>query len=76
MVRSCFSSSWRLFRDSDQETPGRYVFAPEGTPCYPGAHNLWSRDWVSDEMEGAELGEVADAQRLYSLGASPGWLAS
>lgn len=38
-------------RDSDQLTNGRYWFAPEGTPAYPFAHNLGSREWTSDERD-------------------------
>lgn len=72
VVRSCFSSRWRLFRNNAVTTPGRYVFGGDDTPAYPGWHNLWSRDWVSDEMEGAQLGEDPDAKRSYSLGEAQG----
>lgn len=57
-VRSCKKSKWRLHRDSPQLTDGRYWFAPTGTPAYPFAHNLGSREWVSDERDPLpELGE-------------------
>jgi Lipase (class 3) len=71
-VRSCFRSRWRLFRNRPETTAGQYVFCDDDTPVYPGAHNLWSRDWISDELDGFELGEVPDAKRSYSLGASLG----
>lgn len=48
-MRSCYSSTWRLFEGSTIETPGRYVFAPADTPFYPGWHLYGSRDWTNDE---------------------------
>lgn len=74
VVRSCFRSRWRLFRGRPETTAGVYVFADDSTPCYPGWHNYWSRDWVSDELDGAELGEDPAATRGYSLGAPLGWI--
>lgn len=46
-------------------TPGRYVFAPDGTPHYRDWHNLGSRDWTSDERDPEpDLGEWSgDRQR-------------
>jgi Lipase (class 3) len=67
-VRSCFRSRWRLFRGRSESTAGQYIFADENTPCYPGWHLLWSRDWVTDELEGATLGEDPAARRSYALG--------
>jgi microcystin-dependent protein len=74
VVRSCFSSRWRLFRGRPETTAGCFISAPEGTPVYPGPHNYWSRDWVSDELDGAELGEDPDAVRRYHSGAALGWV--
>lgn len=74
MVRSCFSSAWRLFRGRSETTRGQYVFGNNSTPCYPGFHNFWSRDWVSDELDDAELGEDPAAVRSYALGAPLGWV--
>lgn len=74
MVRSCFRSAWRLFRNQEIKTPGVYIFCDDDTPCYPGWHNYWSRDWISDELEGAELGEDPAAVRAYASGASLGWV--
>lgn len=67
--RSCFTSSWRLFRNRpDVLTSGRFFFAPDDTPFYPGAHLFFSRDWVSDEIGEDWLGEVKGASRRYSKG--------
>ncbi len=74
MVRSCFRSTWRLFRNSDTDTPGIYISAPEGSTPYPGWHNLWSRDWVSDHEEEITLGEQPDAIREWHSGASIGFV--
>lgn len=74
VVRSCFHSSWRLFRDRPETTAGVYIKAPDDTPAYPGWHNLWSRDWISDQMDGGQLGEDKDAVRRYHSGASLGWV--
>lgn len=74
MVRSCFRSTWRLFRNSDTDTPGIFISAPEGSTPYPGWHNLWSRDWVSDHEEEITLGEQPDAIREWHSGASLGFV--
>jgi pimeloyl-ACP methyl ester carboxylesterase len=72
VVRSCFSSKWRLFRNNPTSTAGTYIFCDDDTPVYPGWHNFWSRDWISDELDGAQLGEDPSAVRSYSLGAPLG----
>jgi hypothetical protein len=73
MLRSCYSSTWRLFRNSPQLTAGRYYFSPPNTPFYPGLHDVWSAVWVNDELEGAGpyLGEVPPTLRGYFKGALP-----
>lgn len=51
-LRSCYANKWRLFRGRpDVLTPGRYVFAPEGTPHFPGWHNFGSKTWTTDERD-------------------------
>ncbi len=68
-LRSCYSSEWRLFKGSPVAVKGRYFFAKQGTPHYPGWHNLGSRNWTSDERDPwPELGETATTQRPYSKG--------
>lgn len=44
-----------MFRNGPA-TPGRFVFAPPGALHYRGFSNLWSRDWVSDEIDPENLG--------------------
>jgi len=72
-VRSCYIGQWRLFKDRpDILTTGRYVRAPEGTPHFPGWHNLWSSNWVADAEtppEPPDLGEVSTGFRPWDNGA-------
>lgn len=66
-LRSCYSSKWKIHRDSDQLTAGRYYFSPLGTPHYPGLHNFGSRVWVSDERDPLPaLGEWDGAQTWFN----------
>jgi len=70
-VRTCFTSNWRLFSGQDTLSPGRYVRCPQGTPHFPGWHQLGSRDWTSDERNPwPALGEWQGARQYYS-GAPP-----
>lgn len=71
-MRTCFQSRWRLFQGSTNLTYGRYVKCPEGTPHYPGFHNLGSRDWTSDERDPwPDLGEYEGAREYYNGAAPP-----
>jgi len=66
-LRSCYRSKWRLHRDADILTAGRYYFVPPGTPHYPGLHNLGSRNWTTDEREPVPaLGEWDGPQFWYN----------
>lgn len=70
-LRSCYSSKWRLHRDADILTDGRYYFVPENTPHFPNLHILGSRNWVSDERDPIpELGEWEGSQ-LWFNGLAP-----
>lgn len=68
--RSCYRSKWRLFRDSDTATAGRYFFN-DNAPFYPGEHNLWSANWISDEQEEGTLGEIKGTRQQWDNGAAP-----
>lgn len=71
-VRSCYSSEWQLFRDSDRRTKGRYYFCDDATPFYPGFHNLASREWNdANWTHDVRLGEVVDAKHTYYRGDPP-----
>lgn len=49
-LRSCYGSQWRLWRNRpDILVPGRFAFAPEGTPHFEHWHNLGSRNWRANE---------------------------
>lgn len=72
MLRSCYQGTWRLFRNSPKTTRGQYYFAPPNTPFYPGAHNVWSLNWVTDDLDGSPpLGEQFAGRRPYSKGTAP-----
>lgn len=43
---------------------------PEDTPYYPGAHYLGSRDWTSEEREGATMGEW-EGEQIWDKGEPP-----
>lgn len=51
-----------------------YISAPEGAVPYPGFHNLWSRDWIKDEVGDWELGEDKTAVRSWHSGAPLGFV--
>lgn len=72
-LRTAYKSTWHLNPEFPEvETPGRYVFAPEGTPVFPGPHNLWSRIWITDFWDNpCPLGESFTAKQTYSNGATP-----
>lgn len=75
MVRSCFVSRWRLFKDRpDLTTAGRFFRVPDNTPALPLFHYYFSRDYVSDFYEEpVELGETG-VRRKYDKGVPPpGW---
>lgn len=56
----------------DRHTPGQYVFAPQGTPHFPGFHNLWSATWTTDDRRDDDgLGEVQDSRYGWFNGALP-----
>jgi len=68
-VRGCYRSRWRLFRDSDVETPGRYYFAAPGSQHFPGYHNFGSALWNPTDPKTIQgLGEVVTARRQHYNG--------
>lgn len=72
-LRSAYTSEWALHWDNpDAVTQGRYVFAPDTAPHYPDPHNLWSRNWTTDDSnDGFLLGELPDARQRWTNGAGP-----
>jgi hypothetical protein len=46
-LRHCYGSTWHLFRDNlSVTTAGFYYFSAPDAKCFPGYHNVWSRDWL------------------------------
>jgi pimeloyl-ACP methyl ester carboxylesterase len=72
-LRSAYSSKWHLFRDDlTITTAGRYYFSPEGTPFFPGWHNLGSRTWQDANWQrGQGLGEDVDEPEKWNDGDLP-----
>lgn len=72
-LRSCYTSQWRLYRDRpDILTTGTYVRCPDSRPCYPGFHNVGSRNWTSDEHgDQPSLGEDPDVRQIWTNGEPP-----
>lgn len=71
-LRSCYSSSWRLFRGSLRSVPGRFYFSPPGTPFFSGFHNLGSRTWYDGNWKHVQdLGEDLSAERSWNDGSLP-----
>jgi pimeloyl-ACP methyl ester carboxylesterase len=73
LLRSCYESSWHLFRDSPATTTrGRYFVVPDSTPVYPGFHLLGSRNWLSDNYRIEQtLGEDLDTPQVWFPGTAP-----
>ena len=72
-MRSCYESSWFLFRDAPAAVRGRYYFSPPGTPFLPGSHFLGSRNWAPNEVQKAPqgLGESWAGRQQWYDGAPP-----
>ena len=71
--RSCYSSAWRLFADRpDQLVRGRYYFAPDDAPHFPGVHRLGSRNWNDQEYVTEQtLGEDLLYPQKWNAGQPP-----
>lgn len=69
-LRSCYSSSWRLFRNDSRVTRGYFYFAQPGAPHAPFPHFFGSRNWTSPEIVNPPLGEQSGKQTYRSGGLS------
>lgn len=71
-LRSCYSSSKRLFRDQPTKLAfGRYYFNDKA-PHYGGLHYFGSNNWQRGEMDDdPPLGEPIDASRKWYNGRAP-----
>ncbi len=71
-VRSCYSSEWQLFSDSQVRTPGRYYFCAPTTPFVSGFHNFGSRVWLESNWQKVQgLGEALDSPHKWNRGDPP-----
>jgi len=62
---------WRLHTDPAILTPGRFYFAPTGTPACPVGHLRGSRNYVADQgLSRLEWGEL-DGKQKYDRGDPP-----
>lgn len=83
LLRSCYSTDARLFRDSDVTTPITWYFVPEDRPFLPFPTCVSSRNWDDDRTDwpegksnppggsGTEVGEVLGAPRRWRNGSDP-----
>lgn len=75
MVRSCYSSQWRLWSNRpDLLTRGFFYFVPDDTPFLPYFHNFYSADWTWEHHEPniePLLGEIKRPNRPYEKGLLP-----
>lgn len=71
-ARSCHIGTWRLFKNRpDLLTAGRFYFATDDTPFYPGFHHVYSADWTYDreaQLGPPDLGEDRERRIGYSRG--------
>lgn len=78
-MRSCYASSWRVWRNSDQAVKGRYYRVRHDArgvplvPVYNGVSHLDSATWWDNNfrLQQPALGEVLDSARTWDNGAPP-----
>jgi hypothetical protein len=83
VVRSCYSTKARLFRDDPTETDITWYFVPEDRPFLPFPTAISSRNWDATTTiwpagkenppsgNGTEVGEVIGAPRPWRNGSDP-----
>ena len=72
-LRHCYRSTWKLFRDSDALTVGKYYFSAPDARAFPGWHNFGSRTWYDKNNEILPgLGEDLTTRHLHLSGQWPG----
>jgi len=71
LLRSCYTTTARFFRDTDAETTIRWFFCGEDAPFVPNSGPFDSRNWESDPKGQGHLGEVQGAPREYYRGDAP-----
>jgi hypothetical protein len=57
LIRVCYTTRMRLWRDSDEETEVRWFRADEGAQWWPGPHRFCSHVWFTDRRAETSLGE-------------------
>lgn len=72
-LRSCHIGQFRFFANRpDILTTGRFYFAADDAPHYPGLHNFFASVWTADQYSrplNPLLGEQFDGPKIYSKGA-------
>lgn len=71
MLRSCYSSRWRIYPDSEATVRGRYYFVGDADIApFPTflVSNTW---WPGNLPMGDGLGEVAGQERIWTNGYPP-----
>jgi len=61
VLRSCYESEMRFFRDSEQKTKVFWYFVPEDRKAIPFEHDFYSR--IYDEEPQEEIGELQEPRK-------------
>jgi hypothetical protein len=57
LIRVCYTTKMRLWRDSDEETEVRWFRADDAAQWWPGPHRFCSHVWFSDRRTVTTIGE-------------------
>jgi hypothetical protein len=74
MLRSCYSTKMKFFKDSDLEIPVRWYFCDDAAQAFPAHHLFASANWDSLPGGTNHVGEVVGAPRPYNDGLMPRFL--
>lgn len=68
LLRSCYTTFMRFFRDNALEIKVRWFWADEEADVWPGHHLFGSGNWASERFDWPGPGEVLDAPRPWDDG--------
>lgn len=68
MLRSCYRTKMKLFRDSAEMYWVRWYWAPPGAETYPHYHKFASLNWSEGERKSPYIGEEDRTNRVWDNG--------